>query len=65
MPSRAQARGGLLGLLEHLLRTLEVLGLAAGDEGVGPAAWVRARNSGAPSRSSMSAAATKWPPACS
>ncbi len=34
---RAQAPGGLIGLLEQLLCTLEVLGTTAGDERAGPA----------------------------
>ena len=62
---RAQATRRLLGLLEHLLCAVEVLRPAARSARGPSRRWVRARNSGAPSRSSISAAAAKWPSACS
>ncbi len=35
-PFRAQATGGVVGVFEHVLRAVEVLGPSAGDERPGP-----------------------------
>jgi hypothetical protein len=57
--------GGVLSPLEHLLCAFEVLGPTAGDERTGRAGVGAGEDRGAPRRSSISAAVSKWPSASS
>ena len=54
-----ETRGGLIGLLQHVLCAGEVLQLAAAMSARAAPTRVRARSSGAPNRPSISAAVAK------